>query len=122
LITGDDFSKPGAWDASAQTLLQNKELMDIARSGKTFMPLEGNTGTSANNVFYREIKGFLYIALFNYSKESKDFNIPMSRLGLTGSDYIAKELFQLSEVKLVRSLNLKVNASDAAILKIKVGK
>ena len=122
LITGDDFSKPGAWDASAQTLLQNKELMDIARSGKTFMPLEGNTGTSANNVFYREIKGFLYIALFNYSKESQDFNIPLSRLGLTGSDYIAKELFQLSEVKLVRSLNLKVNASDAAILKIKVGK
>jgi alpha-galactosidase len=122
LITGDDFSKPGEWDSSAQSLLQNKELLDISRSGKAFMPLEGNTGTHANNVFYREINGFLYIAFLNYSKESMDFNIPLTRFGLTKSRYTSRELFQLNEVVSVQSINLKVDASDAAILKIKIAK
>jgi alpha-galactosidase len=122
LITGDDFSKSGEWDSTAQSLLQNKELLDISRSGKAFMPLDGNTGTHANNVFYREINGFLYIAFLNYSKESMDFNIPLTRFGLTKSKYTARELFQLNEVVSVQSINLKVDASDAAILKIKIAK
>jgi alpha-galactosidase len=122
LITGDDFSKSGEWDSTAQSLLQNKELLDISRSGKAFMPLDGNTGTHANNVFYRQINGFLYIAFLNYSKESMDFNIPLTRFGLTKSKYTARELFQLNEVVSVQSINLKVDASDAAILKIKIAK
>jgi alpha-galactosidase len=122
LITGDDFSKPGEWDNAAQSLFQNKDLLDIARSGKAFLPLEGNTGKSANNVFYSEINGFMYIAFLNYTSASMHFNIPLSRVGLKHPTYTSRELFQLKEVLSVQFINLKVAASDAAILKIKIAK
>jgi alpha-galactosidase len=103
-------------------LFQNKDLLDIARSGKAFLPLEGNTGKSANNVFYSAINGFMYIAFLNYSSASMHFNIPLTRVGLKESTYTSRELFQLKEVVSVQFINLKVAASDAAILKIKIAK
>ena len=122
LITGDDFSVPGDWDKPAESLLQNKELLDIASTGKAFMPLDGNTGDKANEVFYRKMNGFLYVALLNYTKAQHEFNIPLSRLGLTKTSYNAKELFGSAEINVDGSLKLSVSQQDAAILKIKLVK
>jgi alpha-galactosidase len=122
LITGDDFSIDGQWDKPAQQLLQNKELLAIARSGKAFMPLDGNTGEHANAVFYRIINGYLYIALFNYSKRGQEFDIPFARIGLSNRAYFAKELFDGKDVHLSTSLKYSLSGHNAAILKIKVGK
>jgi len=122
LITGDDFSVAGDWNKPAESLLQNKELLAIARSGKAFMPLEGNTGKNANEVFYRTINGFLYVALLNYSKTPRQFNIPFDRMGLPKDLYKGKELFEDKEVELYKLLKFRVREQDAAILRIKLGK
>ncbi|MBC7567137.1 MAG: alpha-galactosidase [Pedobacter sp.] len=122
LITGDDFSVAGDWNKPAESLLQNKELLAIARSGKAFMPLEGNTGNNANEVFYRRVNGFLYVALLNYSKTPRQFNIPFDRIGLPKDIYSAKELFEGKEVELNKLLRFRVREQDAAILRIKLGK
>ncbi|RZL17447.1 MAG: alpha-galactosidase [Pedobacter sp.] len=122
LITGDDFSIDGQWDKAAQQLLQNKELLDIARSGKAFMPLNGNTGENANPIFYKTINGYLYIALFNYTKKALEFDIPFSRIGLKRTEYAGKELFDNKDIRLNRSLKYSLSDHNAAILKINVGK
>ena len=120
LITGDDFSVPGEWDSAAISLLQNKELLNIARSGKAFMPLDGNTGTHANAVFYRNIKGDLYIAVLNYSGKQQDFDIPFARFGLQGSGYEVSELFAGKALKLMGSLKISLPEKDAVLLKVKL--
>lgn len=122
LITGDDFSVPGDWDKPAQQLLQNTALLDIAKSGKAFMPLDGNTGDKANTVFYKTINGYLYIALFNYSKKTLQFDIPFARIGLSRIKYIGTELFDNKYISLNGSLKYSLSEHNAAILKIKVGK
>ncbi|HEX8607111.1 MAG TPA: alpha-galactosidase, partial [Pedobacter sp.] len=94
----------------------------IAKTGKAFMPLDGNTGDKANEVFYRKMNGFLYVALLNYTKAQHEFNIPLSRLGLTKTSYNAKELFASAEINVDGSLKLSVSQQDAAILKIKLVK
>ncbi|MES2826973.1 MAG: alpha-galactosidase [Bacteroidota bacterium] len=120
LITGDDFSKPGVWDEQAKTLLANKELLDVARTGLAFKPLNGNTGTSANPVFVRQDKGYLYIALFNYGKDRRTFDIPLADLGLMNLVYQSTDLFTAARVELNKKLLFSLEPSDAAILKIKL--
>ncbi|MEJ7559707.1 MAG: alpha-galactosidase [Pedobacter sp.] len=122
LITGDDFSIPGEWDQAASSLLQNKELLDIARSGKAFMPLDGNTGNKANGVFYRKINGFLYVALLNYTKTEHVFNIPLKKLGLPKTSYHGEELFENKALNLEGYVNLSVGPQNASILRIPMSK
>jgi alpha-galactosidase len=122
LITGDDFSIAGNWDKTATSFLQNKQLLDIARSGKAFKPLDGNTGEKANPVFYKQIKNFLYIALLNYGNDDQHFDIPFSRIGLLKPNYKGEELFDGKPVDLNKSVRLSVGKHNAAILKIKIDK
>jgi alpha-galactosidase len=120
LITGDDFSKEGEWDEVAQALLQNKEILDIARSGKAFRPLDGNTGDRANPVFYQMINGYLYVAILNYGDKDQAFDIPFNRVGVKKYQHQAKELFEGKDLKFNNSINVSVTKHNAAILKIKI--
>ncbi|ANI88337.1 hypothetical protein A9P82_02880 [Arachidicoccus ginsenosidimutans] len=76
LITGDDYSAGGKWRAAAQQLLQNKELLSIVQyDGKSFLPLEGNTGKNASRLFVKIIGKDAYVAMFNY--DDKPVKIPL---------------------------------------------
>ncbi|WP_431295222.1 alpha-galactosidase [Pedobacter sp. P26] len=81
-ITGDDFSRQGKWTGTARHLLSNAEILKILEDGKAFVPVEGNRGKSASQLFVKELNGVKYLAVFNYSDETKDFNIDFSRIGL----------------------------------------
>jgi alpha-galactosidase len=68
LITGDDYSSRGKWDGMAKTLLQNKALLGIVGlDGKSFRPVEVNTGKGAGRIFTKSTGNTLYVAIFNYS-------------------------------------------------------
>jgi alpha-galactosidase len=114
LITGDNFSASGQWIGRAQTLFQNQEVLDIARNGVAFMPIEGNNGNQASELFGRQIGNYYYLAVFNYGSSSKNFNVSFSRFGLGGS-YTVKELFSGTTSTMTNSLNVNLPAADAAI-------
>jgi len=118
LILGDDFSTAGAWNETAKKLLQNEELLAIPKSGVAFMPLNGNTGDQANEVFVRKIDGSLYMAVLNFDGKKKLFTIPLDRLGIKNSSYQAKELFSGKDLKINKVLKYELNGADAAIIKI----
>jgi hypothetical protein len=76
----------------ARTCLTNEAINEVARAGVSFKPVEGNTGTSATDVFFRQDNGTWYVAVFNYSSSSKVKNVNLSRVGISGS-YTAQDLW-----------------------------
>jgi len=117
LITGDDYSGSGAWTATAQTLLQNQDMLDIARNGRAFRPVEGNTADQPNELFVSTIGYYTYLAIVNYSATNKTYNVSLARIGLKGSGTYSsvKELFSDSVTSANGTLSVTVPASDAAI-------
>jgi alpha-galactosidase len=119
LITGDDYSKQGNWSIRAKQWLENKELLKIVANGKAFRPVEGNTGKKTSEAFVQKIGDTWYLAVFNYDKAQKEYNLPLERLGIDPGPY---GLFDILNKK---SLNIKENAivlsiggKDAHLFKI----
>lgn len=122
-ITGDDFSTAGAWTTTSQTLLQNEDLLTLAVEGKVFIPVEGNTGNQANEVFVKNIGNKYYLAIFNYGGSAKNFAVDLARAGLSGTDvYATKELFSGAQnlrqmaANAQGTFSITVPASDAVIV------
>jgi alpha-galactosidase len=126
IIMGDDYSASGSWKARSQVLLQNADLLNLAKNGKIFRPVEGNTGWDPSEVFVQTIGNKNYIAVFNYGQASKTFTIDLARAGFDGSTtFQAKELFSGSnpEAKMAAAqaqgtITITVPASDAAIVQL----
>ena len=120
-ITGDDFSEHGPWSEHAKEWFQNKELLKIVENGKAFMPVEGNTGTSASNMFSRKIGNTLYLAVFNYDTNLQSFVIDAKRIGLSQDHlYNGSELLQGGQVSLTNSTKINVPGADARLFKFKI--
>lgn len=121
LITGDDFSVSGQWTGRAKELLQNEEILDIARNGVAFRPVEGDTEQGASEVFVNKIDDNYYVAVINYGAE-KDYNLSLDRLGIEENEYQVKELFSKRGFALKGSeLKVKVGTRDAAVYKLTKG-
>jgi len=91
LITGDDYSVPGPWQATARTLLQNQDLLQVAREGHAFRPVEGNTGDKPGSFFVRKGK-LTYLAIVNYNDTVMHYTIDAARWGIA-SNRPLRELF-----------------------------
>ncbi|MGV8878514.1 MAG: hypothetical protein ACOH2A_05745 [Sphingobacteriaceae bacterium] len=126
LITGtlfmdDDFSTTGPWTSKAKKLLQNQSLLDISRNGKAFMPLEGNTGNKSTAQFLRVIGDYLYLAVFNFDKLSKNYILPLKRLGLAEkTSYDVQELYYILNINTKDTLRFSLPGEDAAIFRFQL--
>jgi alpha-galactosidase len=119
LITGDDFSATGEWSATAKQLLQNKELLNIIKDGRSFRPVDANSGKRAPELFTRTINGITYLAVFNYDQSARNYTISPVRLGLKkGAKLKLQELFTQTSSTTTGQLSLTIPPSDAAIYKI----
>jgi alpha-galactosidase len=117
LITGDDYSLPGAWKAAAQVLLQNKDLLEVAREGRAFMPVEGNTGDKAGNFFVRKGQQHTYLAIVNYDNKPMEYTIRSDRWGIRANG-IMKELFMGKTVEFPGVLTVVIPPADAVIYRM----
>ncbi|WP_205780476.1 alpha-amylase family protein [Mucilaginibacter limnophilus] len=120
-ITGDDFSTPGIWTARAKDLFQKEELLKLVAKGKSFRPLNGNTGKSANEVFWKITDGFCYLAVFNFTDAEKAIRIDLTKAGLSATnEYAASDVFSGSQYHVAQNKEVTVSAKDAVLLKIKL--
>jgi len=118
-ITGDDFSRKGKWSYTAQRLLNNTEIINVLKDGKAFVPVEGNRGKAASQLFVKQVGNVKYLALFNYSDEAKVFNIDFSRIGLKAVEIFSCEnLITQKQENFQNMQNINLAAKDAVILKI----
>ena len=112
LITGDDYSTPGSWHSTARTLLQNKDLLELASVGRSFRPVEGNAGDKAGNFFIRQDSRHSYLAVVNYSDTVLHYTIDPIRWGIAKKPL--KELFS-GTVLQPGMLTISVPPADAVI-------
>lgn len=120
-ITGDDFSEHGPWSLHAKQWYQNKELLKIVESGKSFTPVDAAAGIGAANMFSRRIGNYLYVAVFNYDTAAKTLVIDAKRIGLQPQDlYKGTELLQGGEISLTNSAKVDLPGADARLFKFKV--
>jgi len=121
LWTGDDFSTTGQWTESAKILFQNDEVLDIARNGVAFRPLEGNTDDKASEVFVNKIGDSYYVAIINYGSAKKTYDLSLDHLGIPPGEYSGKELLSATRFTVTTgSVKRDVSGSSAAILRLGV--
>ena len=66
LLDSDDLIEPRA-QQRAKELLTSSAILDVAREGRSFQPVEGDGGTRASKLFTRtEPDGSMLVAAFNY--------------------------------------------------------
>lgn len=119
LVTGDDFSTTGPWSAVAQQLLQQKELLNIIKDGRSFRPVTANSGKRAPEAFTRTINGIAYLAVFNYDQARRTLTISPEWLGLKkGAKLKWRELFTQTTTTATGQLTLTIPPADAVIYKI----
>ncbi len=120
LTTGDDYSEAGRWRGTAKDLLQNKDVLAIARVGKAFRPVEANTGKRGVSVFYRVRGKDCDVVVFNYGSDVLEREVSLPRLGLDGRQaWRAKEVFSGAEAEVRESLKVRVPREDAVIYRLR---
>ena len=119
LITGDDYSKHGNWSVRAKEWLGNKEMLKIVANGRAFQPVEGNMGNKTSETFVQKIGNDYYLAVFNYGKDKKQYNLPLERLGIKAGTYSLTDIFS-AESKLIKgnTIDLSLGAEDGHLYKI----
>lgn len=90
LLLSDDYRNPEA--ALRTKKLLNPQLLDIAKTGTTFIPVETATADRASRLFVRDDGNRFYLAVFNYTREEQYIPVPVSRLGNLPEDPVFESL------------------------------
>lgn len=104
--------------ALAQTYLTNAAIDAVARTGRTFTPVEGNTGSSAANIFMRQDGITWCIAVFNYTSSATNETVNLSRAGLLPGTFAATNLWDGTVTTVSNSFNVSLNAAQAKLFRL----
>ena len=119
IILGDDFSKNQDWQDEINYLLQDKNLLEIIKDGKSFRPIGFVEGKLANNIFIKRTDKQLYIAVFNFEDKESKFNIDLNKIGVKkNSGFDAKELLDKENISIKDSLIVMFNGAGAKLYRL----
>ena len=103
---------------TAQTCLTNAAIDSVARVGRTFTPVEGNTGSSAANIFVRQDGATWCIAVFNYASAMTNETVNLSRAGVPPGIYTATNLWDGTTTTVSNSFILSLYAKQAKLFQL----
>jgi hypothetical protein len=116
-LNGDDLTT-ATGQAAAQIFLTNPAMDDVARIGHTFTPVEGNTGSSAANIFVRPDGNTWCLAVFNYGSSSVNRTVDLSRAGLPPGNYLATNLWDGTTLTVSDSFNVNLSAAQSKLFRL----
>lgn len=123
LLLGDDFRKEEAAER-AKAWLGNKEIMDVARLGKTFRPLEGGLGKGASDVFVLNVpeENAFYLAIFNFDLEqAAQKSVLLARASLDAeAQYVLNDLWEGTEGAVSGVLDITLEPAESKIFRLTV--
>lgn len=120
LLDSDDLMDPRA-QQRAKELLTNPNILNVAKAGRSFRPVEGDAGAHAAQVFTRsEPDGSMLVAAFNFSRDTGvRLNIGLSRLGLDAArDYRMTDLWSGKVRDVKEPVILELGPSESAIVRM----
>jgi len=106
-----------------EALLTNKEVNKVAKLGKAFRPIEGNTGLSAADMFILKDKNDYYVALFNYSDAPVERNLNFARAGIEGGNgktYEVTNLWTGKKSKVKGEWKVSLKARESVLVKLQL--
>jgi hypothetical protein len=118
-LDGDDVTST-AGQTAAQNFLTDSAMDGVARIGQTFMPVEGNTGSSAVNTFIRQDATTWCLAVFNYTSSSVNRTIDLNRAGLPPGNYVVTNLWDGTTSTVTGSMNVSLNAKQSKLFRLAV--
>jgi alpha-galactosidase len=103
----------------ATSLLLNSSINGIARMGKAFRAVDGNTGTNASTAFALTENGTNYVALFNYSSSTANVSVSLSRAGLSGTqNYAVKDLWTGATNSATGTLSVSLTSGQSKVYQL----
>ncbi|MGF9695405.1 alpha-galactosidase [Paenibacillus sp. MABNR03] len=123
LLLGDDFRQAEAGERAKEWLANNK-IMNVARLGQTFRPVEGDCGKGASDVFVLELveEQSFYLAVFNFdAARVVHKTISLKRAGLDASTiYSYEELWEGVQGESSGDLNVTLEQAESKIYRLTV--
>jgi hypothetical protein len=119
-INSDDFTDPTSQQRAAQ-LLTNPQINALARSGRTFRPIEADASDRASNCFVREDPdGIRYVAAFNFNaKEPATVRVKLDRIGVAAaSTYRLHDLWDDTDRTLSGDLTIALPPAGSKIVRL----
>jgi hypothetical protein len=116
-LDGDDLTGSSG-QQGADYGLTNGFINVVARSGQTFIPADGNTGTSAANIFSLQSGTNWYIAVFNYTSSATNITVNLAHAGLPVGNYVAFNLWDRSAISATNSFNVTLNSAQAKLFEL----
>ena len=118
-LTGDDLTL-GPAQALARANLTNQRVNAVARLGKAFRPVEGNTGTDPSDVLVLHDGDVHYVAVFNFAANMAIESIDLARAGLDASrDYAVTDLWSGDVSTAKQALPATVAAGSARLYSLR---
>lgn len=117
-LAGDDLSRePG--QSLSRTYLTNDRINSVARLGRTFRPVEGNTGNAGADVFVLQNGTTTYLAVFNYSGSSVTKTINLARAGLNGTTtYSVTDLWSNAATTATGNLVVTLGPAESTLVRL----
>jgi hypothetical protein len=117
-LDGDDLTG-STGQALARTYLTNRRINDVARLGRSFRPVEGNTGTNPSELLVLNHGSGSYLAVFNFSGNRVTKSINLSRAGLSGARaYAVTDLWTGESWTAQGTVNVAVDGDFARLLEL----
>jgi alpha-galactosidase len=116
-LDGDDVTTAGG-QQGAHACLTNVSINAVARQGRTFTPVEGNTGSTAENFFSRPDGSTWLIAVFNYTTNATNETVSFPRAGLPAGAYTVTDLWSGSVSSATNSMAVSLNESQARLFRL----
>ena len=115
LLDSDDLMDSRA-QQRAEELLTNSAILDVARAGRSFEPVEGDGGTHASKLFMRsEPDGSMLVAIFNYDRsQAAEIKADLARFRL--------DVLRVDGVQISFGWESSVGMKDALILHVSEAK
>jgi hypothetical protein len=119
MLDGDALTN-AANIAVAATYLTNSAINAVARTAKTFVSVEGNSGSSAANIFTRQDGAVWELAVFNYSSSVTNITVNLNRAGLPAGYYLATDLWSGATSSVSGTLTVALNAKQAKLFSLDI--
>jgi len=108
----------------AQAVYNNRPWMAVAAEGKTFRPIEGNTGNKATDAFVRSTAHGAYVAVFNYDeKNPQTITIPAERIDAALASVPSISVIDVASGASLQSahsqISVKLSPSESTLLELR---
>jgi hypothetical protein len=116
-LNSDDLTS-STGQSLALNCLTNAAINAVAHIGKTFRPVEGNTGTSATDVLVMQSGTNWYLAVFNYTSAATNKTVDFTRAAIPSGTCGALDLWSGALSAANGSLSVSLAAKQSKLFKL----